>query len=495
MENAIHQRDPHRFDIPGPVPAPVFGRMLNTLRFFGDPIGYAQQLFDRYGSITTLSRYGGTQTRTPLPDCQGTLLVRGAEALSQIMTDAETFHMFSPAGPLYPLGDVPHYKQSMQRMATGLFHANGEYHRQSKQLIAPAVHHKHIEVYHDLMVAAADEMLRRWRVGESRDIYSEMVDLSGQIITRALFGESADQHPRILPVINLIRQFMLSPLTAPALLIDTLYSPYRCFLRFFEQAEQEIALILQDRLNRSAGAEDMLSIMAQKYLEHGRPMSEAEMISHAFTLIMAGYETVASTMTWILFLLSQHPDVMTKLMAELDAVVGSAAPTAAHLEKLTYLECIIKEGMRLFPAVPIGSRITIRDSEIGSQFVPQGTEIWLCFYHTQRDPALYPHPNRFDPDRWLTIKPSVFEYSPFGAGARRCIGAPFAMMEMKIVLSILLQRYRLEFADDQKLNRLVWLIMSPRGGLTMTVRSQDRNFVRSAGWARGNIHQMVDLPQ
>ena len=120
-------------------------------------------------------------------------------------------------------------------------------------------------------------------------------------------------------------------------------------------------------------------------------------------------------------------------------------------------------------------------------------EIGFSSYHTHRDPALYENPQTFDPSRWERIKPNAYEYIPFSAGIRACIGMPFALMEVSILLAQILQRHRLEMPPNANVAPFVGLTMSPRGGLNMIVRPPDKNFTASVGSVRGKIREMIDL--
>ena len=133
--------------------------------------------------------------------------------------------------------------------------------------------------------------------------------------------------------------------------------------------------------------------------------------------------------------------------------------------------------------------------EVGGYDVPRGAEVYASIYHTHHMREHYPSPERFDPGRWETIDPGPYEYIPFNAGPRRCIGEAFAMMEIKIVLSMLLQRYRLECAPRPSVDRFGFPVIRPRRGLPMVVRPQDRRFGRGVGGVRGNVREMVELPE
>lgn len=149
----------------------------------------------------------------------------------------------------------------------------------------------------------------------------------------------------------------------------------------------------------------------------------------------------------------------------------------------------------MIPVVPGVFRRAAEEVDLGGYVVPAHTEIFTSTYYTHHMPELYPEPERFLPGRWETISPSPYEYSPFSVGPRMCIGATFALFEMKIVLAMLLQRYRLEQPAGARVDRFGFITISPRGGLTMLAHAQDRQFQRGVGGVRGTVREMVELPE
>jgi cytochrome P450 len=193
-------------------------------------------------------------------------------------------------------------------------------------------------------------------------------------------------------------------------------------------------------------------------------------------------------------LLSQYPKITGDLVDELNGVLHGDSPAVEQLAQLPLLERVIKESMRLLPPAPVNMRITVDGCELGGYHIPPNTEILASAYRTHRIPELYPEPYVFNPDRWLRIDPSPYEYHAFGAGPRMCIGAPFAMMEIKIILATLLQRYRLQMVPNAAVDRYFGVTMSPKAGMPMTVQAQDGKFAEGVVSVGGNVREMVTLP-
>jgi len=164
------------------------------------------------------------------------------------------------------------------------------------------------------------------------------------------------------------------------------------------------------------------------------------------------------------------------------------------LESLPLLERVIKEGIRILPPVPWNARITSQITKLNDYTIPKGSEVFVSIYQTHHLPEIYSNPESFKPERWETIKPTPYEYNPFSAGPRICIGAGFAIMEIKLILAIILQQFRLEFLGSCQIDRAGLISLKPKYGMPMMVYPQDRQFDRGVGIVKGNVREMVNLP-
>jgi cytochrome P450 len=191
-------------------------------------------------------------------------------------------------------------------------------------------------------------------------------------------------------------------------------------------------------------------------------------------------------------LLAQHPRVLGDLCDELSGKLHGEPPNFEDLPDLPLLDYVVKESLRLFPPAPLNHRITARDSELGDYRIPAGSEVLSSIYHTHRVPDLYSEPLRFWPERWATLDPGPYAYNPFSAGPRMCIGATFALFEIKVVLSLLLQRFRLELVPNQRIDRYFGITLAPTPRVLMKIQRTDRAFARRAP-VHGNVHGMVSL--
>ncbi len=488
---------------PGPAPMPVLGAIGNVLRYMADPIGGAGALFARYGKVASLVKApihfaspgpgwgtGALATATG----GGVVLVTGAENNREVLTQHERFHMIALPGVLYPVGEVSPRQKPITRTMTGLFHVNGDEHRRHRRLLMPAFQKTRIDAYRDEMVRITEETISRYRPGEERDVHADMTELTLRVATKTLFGEEEGQ--RGVELARTMQTWLLT-MFSPLMLLpraDIPFAPYRRFLDLTKRIDAETVAIVREKQKRArADSKDMLSTLLAARDEDGRALDEDELVGHTGVIFAAGHETSTNALAWTLFLLSQHPSVARELEEELDGELRGAAPTVDALTRLPLLDAVVKESMRVLPPVPLHPRIVAEDGELAGYRLPAGSELFLSIYHMHHDPEVFSQPGEFRPRRWETIKPTVYEYNPFSAGPRMCIGASFATMEIKIVLATILQRFRFELPAGARVDPRVAITMAPSRGLTMRIRRRS-DAPGPLSPARGKVRKLVRLP-
>jgi cytochrome P450 len=413
----------------------------------------------------------------------------------QIFTNLDVFDRFPLPGPAYPTGPVHGKKKALKRLGTGLAAANGEEYKQQRQLLLPAFHKKRLDAYHDDMVTATEQMLSRWSTSNTWDVSSEMRDLTRRISSKALFG--LDTSGESEEFNKLITQW-LAFFTSPAMMfpfVDIPGTPYHRCLVASERLDRTVREMIARKREALTDQGDAISLLIHAQDEEGRRLTEDELIGQANILYLAGQLTSSGTLTWTLFLLTQHPQIMADLLDELEGKLHGNAPTAEQLQDLPLLDHVVKESMRLLPAIPMSGRLAAQPVEMGPYLIPQGTEIIFSAYHTHHQADLYPQPERFLPSRWEQIRPSPYEYLPFGAGKRMCIGASFAVFEIKTALAMILQRYRLQVVPGANIDHLITgrLTLVPGHGMPMRIFPQDRQFQQEYKPVSGTIQELVTL--
>lgn len=471
-----------RFDLPqvpirGPRPLPLLGARGNVIRFFGAPLRWMRGLHGRYGDIAAVS------DRSPSLIC-----AFGPAHNRQILPDARVFQN-QDGGP-YPIPQ----DSALARVLDGLNFMNGDRHRQHRRLMMPAFQKAALDGYRDDMVAVAARRLESWQVGGILDVGEEMIELTLRLAVRCLFGLDVREGEDHLGGLSTQLLELVTSMGVAALPRDLPGTPYRRMLRLGERVEVEMLELIRRKRGAPGPQRDVLSILLHARDEDGGALTDRELIGETSVLFAAGHETTASTLAWTLFLLSQHPRVLGDLLDELTGALRGDAPTVAQLSSLPLLDAVIKESMRLLPATPLlFIRLPAAEAQLGPYALPAGSAVMLSPFITHRLPDLYPDPARFRPERWARLAPSPYEYLPFGAGPRMCIGAGFAGQAVRVVLPMILQRYRLSLAHRAEVSAAVrGITLGPRRGLEMLVAPQDR-YLRRAERVRGEIHELVDL--
>jgi cytochrome P450 len=486
---------PTTFAVPGPRPLPVIGRTLNTIRFAKDSVGYSRELFHTYGSLVALAEGGGTRLYSPRDICPATVFAYGPKLVRQVATQHEVYYKYPLTGPLYRLRGTSPRTQPLNHFLVGLFGVNTDEHLQQRRLMLPAFHRQRLETYAQDMVAITADQLNQLQLDQVNEMAAWLRQLTLRIATKSLFGEDVGAGGESTGQTIQDALSQQGNLWMKVFRLDWPGLPWHHYLNLVARYEASMRDLIRAKQQSAGDAPDVLSMLMQVQDEDsGAYLSEEELLGHVGVLFVAGHETSANALTWTLFLLSQHPQIMADLVDELDSVLQGEPPTVEQLSQLPLLENVIKESLRILSPVPWNGRVTAKATELGGYALPAGTEVLVSIYQTHQMPDLYPDPACFNPQRWETIHPDAYEYNPFSAGPRLCIGAGFAMMEIKIVLAMLLQRHRLQFVPQRPIDRSGIIVMTPKHGLPLVVHRQDRQFHAGVGAVTGNVREMVKLP-
>jgi cytochrome P450 len=222
----------------------------------------------------------------------------------------------------------------------------------------------------------------------------------------------------------------------------------------------------------SDGADLLSMLLGARDEETGNGMSDQQLHDEVITLLLAGHETTAVTLTWTWYLLSTHPDAERQLHAELDSMLGGRVPVSDDLAALPYTRMVVEEALRLYPPAWAILRRATGEDQIGPYRVPAGTSIFISPYAMHRHPAFWEDPDAFEPERFTPERSAGrphFAYLPFGGGPRQCIGNTFALMEAQLVLATVAQRYQLRAVPGHVVEPNPLITLRPRGGLPVTL--------------------------
>jgi cytochrome P450 len=313
-------------------------------------------------------------------------------------------------------------------IGNGLLLSDGNFWLKQRRLMQPVFHRQKIQAFVVIMSEETAATLNRWEQvaasGKPLNIQQEMMRLTLSMITRALFKE------RIGDESGSIGKNLTTVLEDSIFRFDHPFYPPRRFPtprnRRYNQAKAELYAVIDDLVERrrSDGSEhgDLLDLlMMARDEETGEGMSNEQLRYELVTLFIAGHETTALLLTWAFYLLAQHPDVLTRLQAEAVQVLNGRTPTAADLANLKYTRMVLDETMRLYPPVWITNRKAIEADEIEGYAIPAGAEVSISPYATHHDPALWPEPFQFDPERFTPERSAGrhrYAYFPFGGGPR-----------------------------------------------------------------------------
>ncbi|MHB8693056.1 MAG: cytochrome P450 [Solirubrobacteraceae bacterium] len=400
--------------VDGVPSGPGFPLPLQTLAMMTRQRAFLGRARRRFGPLFTIRVFG-----------LGTLvLVAEPELIKQtFQADPRTLH----AGTGSPLRRI--------LGPNSMLGIDEDQHMEHRRLLLPPFKGQRMRTYEPLIAEIASAEIDTWPSGVEFATSKSMQRITLRAILRALFGAEGDrleQLERLVPPWTTLG----SRLATMTFLQHDLgqRSPWRRFL----ELRRSIDVIL-DELIAVAKADpdleerpDVLALMVLARHGDGQPMSNPEIRDELVTMIAAGHETTAHTLSWAIDRLRRHPELLRRLVEEADA--GGKA----------LREATIREVQRVRPVISFAGRFVREPYELGGYRLPIGTRVLLAANLTHTDPALFPHPERFDPDRFLGVVPDTYAWIPFGGGRRRCIGATFAHMELDVVLRTILQRVELQ---------------------------------------------------
>lgn len=442
-----------------PVPLhpglPVLG---HTLAFIRNPLAILRTLHQRYDRVVHL-RIGGRDQ----------YLVLRPEDAKHVMQENHRNYGRSPA--FYVLKIF---------LGNGLLTSDGEFWRRQRRLAQPAFHRQKLAALAQTMVdETADwvDELKQADPDRAVNVSQAFMDVTMRIVCKTLFGSDVvGQLDGLSAALDTLQyqanQRMLSPLRFP-MSWPTL--PHLRFRRAGTLVDSFIYGVINQR--RQPGAQqhdDLLDMLLNAEDEEtGERMSDKQLRDECITLFAAGHETTAVSMAWTLHLLTQHPEVLTRLRSEVQSVLGTdRTPAPERFRALSYTMQVVQESLRLYPPAWIMSRLAHQDDPIGPYTIPAGATALVCPYLLHRDPTYWPDPERFDPDRFAPGADKdrhSYAYLPFGGGPRLCIGNQFALLEMQILLALLVRAFNFSPVRHQRVRPQPLITLRPKRPIRMNL--------------------------
>jgi cytochrome P450 len=371
------------------------------------------------------------------------------------------------------------YEAARSFLGNGLAVSDGAFWLRQRRMMQPHFHYKRLATLTDLMVATIGEELGSWgvaaRSGAPFNLAPAFNRITMHVVVRTLFGTALTNQEA--DTLGAEMAFALDHF-----FLDALAGTLPAWLplpgaRRLRQARATVDAALYDmigRVRRGEGGEDTLMAMLLHMVdaETGAQMTDQQLRDEAVTLVLAGYETTSLALSWTCQLLTQHPEVMAKLQAEIDAL-GGRALSFVELRSLSYASMVIQESMRLYPPAWFYGRAAVADDEIDGFAIEAGTIVGVLPYTVHRHPELWEQPERFDPERFRPERSASRPKSAwmgFGLGQHQCIGRDFALMEAQLVLAMLLQRYHIATVPGQVATPQLSATLRPKGGLFVNIR-------------------------
>jgi cytochrome P450 len=323
-------------------------------------------------------------------------------------------------------------------LGNGIMTSEGDFWRRQRYMMQPMFHRRVITEFARVIDDANDRFIARWEAqaerGESVNVTDDMSALTLDIVLRAVFGRDLER---------------LSTESGGNPFAVVTQEPARNlqFAYKFRSLGKLVAALMRRRASEADEHVDFLAmLMSARDKETGDAMSERELIDEVMTLVVAGHETTASALNWTWYLLALHPQVESRLHAEIDAAPVAAASSLARMEALPYTQQVVNEALRLYPPGWLLSRRALGADVLAGFEIPAGADVLLSPYLLHRHPRFWPDPDAFKPERFASENEASrprFAYMPFAAGPRHCIGETFALYEMLMHLYKVARRYRL----------------------------------------------------
>ncbi|MFC7764044.1 cytochrome P450 [Catellatospora bangladeshensis] len=354
----------------------------------------------------------------------------------------------------------------------GLLTREGAEHRRHRRLMLPTLHTQRIARYGDIMVGESHRLLESWPDGRRIEVVEEMTQLTLRIVGTSLFTVDDDGDEMFAAVhdfVNSLNAYLLSFGLLPTWVPTRTHRWRKASVARMDRLSYDLI-----RLRRERGGDggDLLSMLIQARDPEGGPaLTDTEIRDELLTMFFAGHETSATALTWAFYELARQPEIAERLRAEVAEVLGERPATMADLPRLPYLGQVVKETLRRWPPGWLFDRTPVAETQLGGYTVKPGQVIFFSPYVIHTDPAYWPEPDEFRPERFAAGAEIPREaYLPFGDGPRICVGNRFAEAEIALVLATMVPRVSLSLDPGQTVQPQGQATIRPKGGLRMTVR-------------------------
>ncbi len=426
-------------------PGPQSPALYQIGRWVLQPLKLLRECHAKYGDVFTL--------RAPR---EGKfVIVADPDLIKQVMTA-------DPATLLAGKGNASLLEPMLGRYS--LLTLDGADHLRQRRLLLPAFHGERMQAYASVMTEVSSTSVESWPMHQPFPLHTMMQAITLDVILRTVFGVSARHNTLRVRMIELLEVASNPWLLFPGILgLSPLSIPWLRIAKLKAALDESLYAIIAERRRATTSGADVLSMMLDARDDRGAAMSDVEVRDELVTLLLAGHETTATALAWTFDRLLSHPPVLDKLRAEL----------AAGRDE--YLDCVIRESLRVRPILPLIGRYVAQPFQLGSWTLPPDTRVAPSIYLAGHRASAFPDPERFDPDRWIGVKPDPYTWLPFGGGIRRCIGMAFAQVEMRRVIQTVVERTRMRLADGPATVVRRGITLAPAGGTRVILEERTRH--------------------
>jgi cytochrome P450 len=430
-----------------------FGRAGKMLR---DPVPLLLRGYARYGPVYTMRLLSSK-----------VIVMLGPEANHHLLVANQSNFSWRDGS----------FRNLIPLLGDGLLTIDGEFHRRSRKIMLPVFHHEHIAAAHDTMLSETDAAMSTWREGERVDLYMWTRRLALRIAMRALFGLDPDgPAARSTDAARLFNEALhFYSYDLPVQWLRGPGTPWRRMQRARRQLDRLIYGEIASRRKTGERGLDLLSLLLDASDDDGTRLSDRHVRDEVMTLLFAGHDTTTSTVAFMFYELSRHPEVVDRLLAEqADKLGDGGRPAADQLMRgeLQELEQVLDETLRLYPPAWVGPRRSIEPFEVAGIRCPGGAPMFYSSWASHRLPDVWDDPNAFRPERFAPEAKRALPkgaYVPFGAGPRTCIGMRFGQLEIRVIATALLSRFSYELAPGYRLRVRQQPTIGPADGLPLTI--------------------------
>jgi len=413
-----------------------------------DPLAFLERMVADFGNVTRHETDGRPVTIVNEPELVSEILI--AKRSNYVKTGTPDELMLVPL------------------LGRGLLTTDGEQWKEQRSLAQPAFQHREIVTFDVLMLEETDRLIARWLDGAGTvRLDRDLTSLTLAIVARALLGSDVSIGDRFGEAVDDANRFM----SHYGVESSDLGGDRQRFAAARTFIDRIVGLLISVADADEPGRHDFLARLVAESIQR-RPggLSQTEVRDQVVTMLMAGHETTAKSLTWTMWLLGQHPEIASRAREEIDVVLADQPPDAECLDRLPFVRATFLEAMRLYPPVWLISRRAVKDDLLGEYLIPENSLVCVSPWLLHRRPDLWSDPTSFNPDRFLQESPRhPCAFLPFSAGPRQCIGQHFATLEGVLVLSRMLQMVDIAIDPDHSVETEALVTLRPKNGVAATV--------------------------